>query len=76
MEITVLGSGCKSCKRLLENVKEVVAELNLDCDVIYQTDIIEISKKGIMKTPALMIDDHIVATGYVLETEEIKKLLR
>lgn len=76
MEITVLGSGCKSCKRLLENVKEVVAELNLDCEVIYQTDIIEIAKKGIMKTPVLMIDDHIVATGYVLETDEIKRLLR
>jgi len=76
MEITVLGSGCKKCKKLLENVKEAVSELDLDTEVIYLTDIYEIAKRGVMSTPALMVDDKIVASGHVLEVEEIKHLLR
>ena len=36
--IKVLGGGCKSCHELHENVQKAVANMNLDAEVEYITD--------------------------------------
>jgi hypothetical protein len=38
MEIKVLGSGCATCHKLHELVKQAVAELGADAQVLYVTD--------------------------------------
>ncbi len=75
MEIKVLGGGCKLCERLLKSTKEAAAELNIDTEVLYITDMEQIMQAGIMSTPALIIDGAVASTGRVLKTKEIKKLL-
>jgi len=75
MEIKVLGSGCKNCKRLLDNTKIALTQLKIDVDVMYISDLGEISRLGVMRTPALVINNTIVSLGRVLTVEEVTKQL-
>jgi len=72
MELQVLGTGCPKCEKLLENVKQAVAELNLDCQITKVTDINEIMTYGVMVTPALAVDGKVKFVGKVPGVEEIK----
>ena len=74
MNIKVLGSGCTSCKRLLENVKEATKDMN-NVEIEYITDISKIISMGVMRTPALVINSKVVSTGRVLNTKEIIELI-
>ncbi|MBI9009390.1 MAG: TM0996/MTH895 family glutaredoxin-like protein [Tenericutes bacterium] len=75
MQIKILGSGCKNCKKLYANVVLAADELKLDVEVTKVTDFQEIAKYNVMQTPALVIDELVVAKGRVLTIQEIKKLL-
>jgi small redox-active disulfide protein 2 len=76
MVIKVLGSGCRNCKKLLENVNEAVESLKLNVEVEYVTDFAEISKYNILKTPGLIFDEKIVSYGKVPSKEEVIVLLK
>lgn len=75
MVIKILGSGCKNCKTLENNVREAVKEIGIDAEVIKVEDFKEIMKYGIMKTPALVVDERVLSFGKVLKTKDIIKLL-
>ena len=75
MKIKVFGPGCSNCKKLLTATKAAVANKGVDAEVEYVTDIKKIAASGIMRTPALMIDDKIVSSGRVLTTDQIEKML-
>jgi small redox-active disulfide protein 2 len=75
MLIKILGSGCANCKKLLANTEEAVKELGLDVQIEEVKDIEKIIDYGVMKTPALVIDEKVKSSGRVLGTEEIKKFL-
>jgi small redox-active disulfide protein 2 len=75
MIIKVLGTGCANCKKLEENAKKAVAELGIDATVEKVEDFKDIMKYGVMKTPALVVDEKVKVMGRVATTDEIKKLL-
>ena len=75
MIIKILGTGCSNCKRLEENAKKAVEELGLDATFEKVTDIKDIMKYGIMKTPGLVVDEKVKVFGRVPTAEEIKKYL-
>ena len=75
MEIKVLGSGCKSCKKLLDVTKDAVQNLKVEANIIYVTDMLAIARSGVMKTPALIINNIIVSTGKVLSASEVEALI-
>lgn len=75
MEIKILGTGCSKCGKLEENTKKAIEELKIDASIEKVTDFKKIIKYGVMQTPALVIDDKVVAAGKVLSVEEIKKYL-
>lgn len=56
MKISVLGSGCATCKKLHEAVMEVVKNENIDTEVEYSTDVTRIVELGLMHSPVLVID--------------------
>lgn len=74
MKITILGTGCASCKALFKTVQEVVNELNLDASVIKEEDLMKIMEYNVMTLPALVIDGKVVAKGK-LSAKEVKDLL-
>ena len=75
MEIKVLGSGCATCHKLHESVKQAVAELGTDAQIPYITDIMEIMKAGIMHTPGLIMNGKVKAMGRVPSVKEIKQMI-
>lgn len=75
MEIKIIGSGCKNCRKLKENVEAATAELGINLTITKVEDMAEIVKTGVMKTPGLMIDDKLVVSGRVAKPKEIKELL-
>ena len=74
-KIQILGTGCPKCKKLVENVKEAVKELGVECDIEKVTKINEIMKFGVMVTPALAVDGEVKVVGKVASPDEIKGML-
>ncbi len=75
MKIEILGTGCPKCRALAESVAKVVADLSLQTEVVKVTDIDEIVNRGVMLTPALVVNGDVVAVGKVPSTEDLRKLL-
>jgi len=76
MNIKVLGSGCKNCKKLYENVKESVKNLNIQAEIEYVTDMMEIANYGLLRTPGLVINEKIVSYGKVNSVEEVTTIIK
>jgi small redox-active disulfide protein 2 len=75
MEIKILGIGCQRCKILEKNVREAVAEMNIQANSTKVQDIVEILDYGILKTPGLVIDDKVVSSGHLLSVSQVKAIL-
>ncbi|KPU45872.1 hypothetical protein OXPF_03400 [Oxobacter pfennigii] len=75
MIIKVLGSGCANCRRLEENTRKAVNEMGIDAAIEKVEDVKKILSYGVMKTPALVIDEKVKIMGRVPSSEEIKKYL-
>ncbi len=75
IKIQILGTGCPKCKKLTENAKKAVHEVDGDYEIIKVTDITEIMKFGVMMTPAFAVGNEVKSVGKVLSTEEIKKII-
>lgn len=74
MIIKVLGTGCKKCKMVEENVRKALEDLGIEAEVVKVTNLSQISEY-VMLTPGLVIDERVVVEGKVSTVEEIKKLL-
>jgi len=59
MIIKILGTGCANCKKLLANTEEAIKELQLDAKIEEVKDIDKIIDYGVMKTPALVVDEKV-----------------
>ena len=75
MNIIVLGTGCAKCKSLEQLTRKVVADLNLNADVIKEEDIQKIMSYGIMRTPGLVVDGKVLISGRIPSESELKELL-
>jgi small redox-active disulfide protein 2 len=76
IRIEVLGTGCPKCSRTYENVQKAVKELGVDADVVKIEDIDTISDRGVMLTPALIVDGVLRAEGRIPCVEEIMEMIR
>jgi len=74
-KIEILGTGCAKCKRLFANTEKAVKELNISVDLVKIETLDQIAERGVMMTPALIINNVIVAEGSVPDVKEIKALL-
>lgn len=76
MDIKVLGTGCANCKKLEANVREAIHQLGIDATVEKVEDIKSIVSYGVMRTPALVINEKVKISGMVATVEDIKKILK
>lgn len=74
-KLQILGPGCPKCRQMAENTEAAAKELGLDCDIEKVTAINEISKFGVMVTPALVVDGQVRIAGKVPTKDEIKAML-
>ena len=74
--IKVLGAGCKSCHEQHENVKKAVANMSLDAEVEYITDMEKVMSYGVMSMPAIVLNEQVVSMGKVLKAVQVEELLK
>ncbi len=75
MIIKVLGSGCKKCGLLEENARKAVAQLGVEATIEKVTDMDDILSFGVMRTPALVVNDKVVLSGTIASPQKIAALL-
>jgi small redox-active disulfide protein 2 len=75
MKIEILGTGCAKCKKLYENARQAVKDLDVNAEVVKVEDIQDIMNAGVMMTPALAVDGDVKSTGKLLGVDDIKKIL-
>jgi small redox-active disulfide protein 2 len=75
LRIVVLGPGCSECNRLEQTVKQVLNEMKLAASVEHVTDVKEIASYGLVRTPALVINETVVASGTVPSPKRVMELL-
>jgi small redox-active disulfide protein 2 len=76
MQIKILGSGCANCAALERTTRAALAQLGLDATVEHVTDYPRIAGYGVMRTPALVVDEQVVLAGRVPAAGEVAELLR
>lgn len=75
LTITVLGSGCAKCKKLHELTQVAAAELGLNIEVEYCTDVEKIIEIGAMSSPVLAINGKPVMEGSLPDSAFLKELI-
>ncbi|MFA5742485.1 MAG: MTH895/ArsE family thioredoxin-like protein [Candidatus Paceibacterota bacterium] len=75
MKIKVLGSSQSSCDGLYEAVKQAVEIGENKADLEYITDIPTITLMGIVKMPAILVDNKIIISGCNPSPEEVREIL-
>jgi small redox-active disulfide protein 2 len=75
-KVEILGPGCPKCKFVEKRVKETIEELGIDAEVKEIADVGKIVERGVMATPAVVVDGSVKSEGRIPTKEEIKKWLR
>lgn len=76
MIIEVCGPGCPRCQATEKNVLQALKELGKEAEVVKVKDFREISVRGVMMTPAVIIDGVKAFEGRIPNAEEIKSWLQ
>jgi small redox-active disulfide protein 2 len=76
MKIEVIGPGCARCISTEKNVKEAVKQLGIQAEIVKVTDVAEFVRRGVMFTPAVIVDGEVKVSGKVPTVEELKKILQ
>ena len=75
MKIEVVGPGCPRCQKTAENVKTALKELGIEAEVEKVTDVKAMAQKGVMMTPAVIVDGAVKCQGKIPEPAEVKTWL-
>jgi small redox-active disulfide protein 2 len=75
VDIKILGSGCANCANLEANTNAALAELGLDAAIDHVRDPGQIASYGVMRTPALVVDDEVLVSGRVPSPDQVRALL-
>ena len=77
MIIEVCGPGCPRCqateKNMLQALKELGMEPGEEAQVVKVKDIKQISARGVIMTPAVLIDGVKVCEGRIPSPQEVRK---
>ena len=78
IEVIGLEPPCEKCNELLANAKKAVDETGIEAEVVKKWTLAEEirEKYGLLLSPALVIEDVVVAQGKVYKPERIAGLLK
>ena len=75
-QIKVLGSGCTKCTKTAELIEKLACELGVETSVVKETDAQVIMSYGVMRTPAVVIDEQLVHSGSIPSQNDITTWLK
>jgi len=76
MKIEILGTGCPKCQKTEELVKQALQEIGLAAEVTHVYDLQEIVRRGVISTPAVVVNGMVKLSGKLPSVEELKQLLQ
>lgn len=75
LNIKILGSGCSNCKKLEAIARDAAAASGVEAEFEKVTDMTAIMSYDILSTPALVINNQVVASGRIPTKAEIQQWL-
>jgi small redox-active disulfide protein 2 len=75
MKITIIGSGCSKCESLYEKVKKLKQEGKISADIEYKKDVNELAERGIMGSPAVLVNGKPVLVGMPKSDDELLRVI-
>lgn len=75
MKIEILGTGCAKCEKLAASAEAAAKTLGVDYELVKVKELSEITKRGIMFTPAMAVDGDVKVAGKVPDETEITRIL-
>ena len=75
-QIEVLGSGCSKCKVLAERTDAAARGLGIEYHLVKITEFPQIMARGVLSTPALVVDGVVKLQGQVPTEAAIAELLK
>ncbi|MFW6238820.1 MAG: thioredoxin family protein [Halanaerobiales bacterium] len=70
--IEILGTGCPKCQKTTELIEKAIQETGIEAEVSKVEDLDEIVERGVMMTPAVMVDGETKVEGSIPSVDEIK----
>lgn len=74
--IKVLGSGCTKCRKTAELIEKLSSELGIEVTVLKETDVQVIMEYGVMRTPAVVVDELLVHSGSIPSQSDVTSWLQ
>ncbi|MBP2635163.1 MAG: redox-active disulfide protein 2 [Firmicutes bacterium] len=71
MKIEVFEASCCKPTNVYGLVERAMSENGIRAEVTKSVDVMEAVKRGIMRTPAIIVDGKVVYTGRIPEYEEV-----
>lgn len=71
----VLGTGCTKCKKVEKITRNAVEEMGIKASIEKVEDMLKIMQYGVMRTPAIVINEKVVLSGKVPSKKEITELI-
>ena len=75
MKISIYGTGCAKCKRLEHNTREAISGFGQPFEIEKVEDFSTILDAGVLRTPALAVNGHLVLQGRVPTASELLTVL-
>jgi len=73
MKVEVLGIGCPKCRKTEELILQTIKKLGVSAEIAHVTDLNEIIDRGVMMTPAVVIDGVKVLEGKIPTEAQIRQ---
>lgn len=74
--IQVLGSGCAKCLKTAELIQKIADESGTSIKVTKESNPEIMLKYGVMRTPAVVVDDSLVHSGSIPNRKEVEAWLK
>lgn len=75
-KVEVFGTGCKKCVLTEDMIKTKAEQIGAEIALSHIYDPVEIAMRGIMSTPAVMVDGKLVHRGGLPDNAEIETWLK
>lgn len=75
MKIEILGMGCAKCMELEKRAKEAARKAGIRAKVEHIYDIEKIVERGVIATPAMVVDGKVVVAGHLPSVDELVSIL-
>ena len=74
--IKVLGTGCRNCVRVQNEVELILKETGIEATIEKVEDIKGIMEYQVMRTPGLVINEKVKSSGRIPKRDEIIKFIQ